>query len=261
MRISKRIGWAGVAALGLLGGCQGFNGKHGDDASSTLLDSGPEPWLSKKQAADVEVSLGRSAEDQGRFDQARSAYLEALKRDPKRADAELRLAILDDRKGDEAGADRHFSRALKLRPKDPEILCDQGYSLYLRRRWSDAETSLKHALAIDPSHPRSHANLALVLARQGDSPGALAEFARAGCDPSDARSKPRPDPGVGGPLRGVEAGIFPRLGGQARLDPTPKKASGPRRSPSTAKPTREPSPPMARSRRRIDPALLRTSAP
>ncbi len=188
MRLNKRIGWAGVAALGLLGGCQNFGNRPKEHASSTLLDSGPQPRLSKQQTADVHVSLGRSYESQGRFDEARSAYLDALKKDPKRADAELRLAILDDRKGDEAGSDRHFARALKLKPKDPEILCDQGYSLYLRRRWADAETSLKRALAVDHSHPRSHSNLALVLARQGDSPGALAEFARAGCDPSDARA-------------------------------------------------------------------------
>jgi Tfp pilus assembly protein PilF len=188
MRLNKRIGWAGVAALGLLGGCQDLNFRPKEHASSTLLDSGPQPRLSKRQEADVQVSIGRTCEDQGRFDEARQAYLEALKKDPKRADAELRLAILDDRKGNEAGADRHFARALKIRPKNPEILCDQGYSLYLRRRWADAETSLKRALAIDPSHARSHSNLALVLARQGDTSGALAEFARAGCDPSDARS-------------------------------------------------------------------------
>jgi Tfp pilus assembly protein PilF len=188
MRLSNRIGWAGVAALMLLAGCHGTNARPKEHASSTLLEGGPQPKLSKRQAADVHISLGRSCEDQGRFEEARSAYLAALKKDPKRADAEQRLAILDDRKGDGVGADRHFARALKIRPKDPEILCDQGYSLYLRSRWADAETSLRRALATDPSHARSHSNLALVLARQGDSPGALAEFARAGCDPSDARS-------------------------------------------------------------------------
>ena len=77
---------------------------------------------------------------------------------------------------------------MKLRPKDPEILCDRGYSLYLKRRWADAEDNLKKALAVNPAHPRSHANLALVLARQGDAPASLAEFARAGCDPADARA-------------------------------------------------------------------------
>jgi len=188
MRLDRRIGWAGVATLGLLGGCQDLNPRPKEHASSTFLDSGPQVRLSKRQMADVQVSMGRTAEEQGQFDQARSAYLSALERDPKRADAELRLAILDDRKGDEAGTERHFARALSLRPKDPEILCDQGYSRYLRRRWGDAEFSLKQALKIDPSHARSHTNLGLVLARQGDDSGALAEFARAGLDPADARS-------------------------------------------------------------------------
>ena len=184
----RRIGWASVATLGLLGGCQESNFRNKEHASSALLDSGPEPKLSKAQAADVHVALGRTCEQQGQFDEARSAYLKALKKDPNRADAEVRLAILDDRKGDGTGADQHFARALKIRPKDPEILADQGYSLYLRRRWADAQYTLRHGLAIAPNHVRTHANLGLVLARQGDAPGALAEFARAGCDPSDARS-------------------------------------------------------------------------
>jgi Tfp pilus assembly protein PilF len=189
-RLGQRgIGWAGVAALGLLlGGCQDVDFRSKEHASSTLLDSGPQPNLSKQQAADVHVALGRSHERQGLPEQARASYLEALKRDPKRADAEARLAILEDLKGDQASADRHFERALKLAPKDAEILCDRGYCLYLRRRWADAEASLKSALAADPSLARAHANLALVLARQGDDPGALAEFARAGIDPSDART-------------------------------------------------------------------------
>jgi Tfp pilus assembly protein PilF len=175
-----------IVAFGLLGGCASTAPK--EHSSTTLLDSGPAPKVSSRQAADMQVALGRSMEGEGKFEEARPAYLAALKKDPKRADAEVRLAILDDRKGDHSGADKHFARALKLEPKNPEILCDRGYSLYLRRRWAEAETSLKQALALEPAHARSHANLGLVLARQGDSPGALAEFARAGCDPADARA-------------------------------------------------------------------------
>lgn len=185
----KEIGRTGVAVLGLLlGGCHDVDFRSREHPSSTLLDSGPQPKVTKRQAADVHVALGRSRERQGLPEEARASYLEALKRDPKRADAEARLAILDDQKGDQAGADEHFARALKLAPKDAEILCDRGYGLYLRHRWADAEVMLKSALAAEPSLARAHANLALVLARQGDDPGALAEFARAGVDPSDARS-------------------------------------------------------------------------
>ena len=170
------------------GGCASPGSKPKEHASSTLLESGPSPKVTSRQAADIEIELGKTMEAEGKGDDARAAYLAAVKKDPKRVDAELRLAILDDRQGDQAGADRHFARAQKLQPKNPEILCDRGYSLYLRRRWADAEASLKQALAIDPRHSRSHSNLGLVLARQGDGPGALAEFAKAGCDPSDARA-------------------------------------------------------------------------
>jgi Tfp pilus assembly protein PilF len=177
-----------ILALGLLGGCSTAAFRPKEKASRSLLDTGPSDKVTSRQSADIQVALGRTMEEEGKPEEARPAYLAALKKDPNRADAELRLAIIDDRNGDHKAADKHFARALKLQPKNPEILCDQGYSLYLRRSWADAETSLKQALAIDKAHTRSHMNLALVLARQGDDKGALAEFARAGCDPSDARA-------------------------------------------------------------------------
>src|SRR6185312_9257193 len=109
-------------ALGLLGGCAtSSSSRPKEHASTSLLDSGPSPKVTSLQAADVQITLGRSLEDEGKFEEARPAYLAALKKDPKRADAEARLAILDDRKGDETAADRHFDRALKLEPKNPEI--------------------------------------------------------------------------------------------------------------------------------------------
>lgn len=185
------------ATLGLNPGCAQTSERTKNHASASILDSGPSPKVTSRQAADIEFAVGRSAEEQGQFAEAEASYLTALAKDPKRADAEVRLAILRDRKGDTTGADKHFARALKLRPKDPEILCDQGYSLYLRRRWAESEASLKKALAVNPSHARSHSNLALIHARQGDNEKALAEFARAGCDPSDA-GEPRPGARAGG---------------------------------------------------------------
>ena len=176
-----------IAALGLLAGCNQLSPRVKEHASAALLDSGTHEKVSARQAADIEIALGRSNEEEGKLEEAESAYLSALKRDPKRADAETRLAILSDKKGDETAADKHFARALKLKPKDPEILCDQGYSLYLRRRWADSETTLKQAIALNRSHARSHNNLGLVLARRGDTEAALKEFALAGCDPADAR--------------------------------------------------------------------------
>ncbi len=179
---------ASLAALGLPAGCGHLDRRPREHASSSLLASGPSPRITGRQAADVDVALGRAAEDEGKLDEAEAAFLSAVKKDPGRADAEAKLAILRDRKGDAAGADRHFNRALALDPKNPEILCDRGYSLYLRRRWAESESSLKQALASDPAHARSHNNLGLVLGRRGEREAALDEFARAGCDESDARA-------------------------------------------------------------------------
>lgn len=179
---------ASIAAPGLLGGCHLPSARPKEHASASLLDSGPSARVTGRQAADVRIAVGRSHEEGGKLAEAEASYIEALKKDPRRADAEARLAILADRKGDAAAADRHFARALKLAPRDPEILCDRGYSLYLRRRWAEAESSLDGALAASPGHARAHSNLALVLARRGENERALAEFARAGLDPSDARS-------------------------------------------------------------------------
>jgi len=184
----RRTALAAIAALGLLGGCGQAPTRPKEHASAALLDSGASPKVTARQAADIQVAMGQSDEEQGKPDEAEAAYKEALRRDPKRADAEARLAILSDRKGDPAAADRHFARALKLAPKDPELLSDRGYGLYLRRRWADAESSLRKAIALSPAHARAHNNLGLVLARRGDPEGALAEFARAGSDPADARA-------------------------------------------------------------------------
>jgi Tfp pilus assembly protein PilF len=181
--------WLIVVALGSMTGCASSSSSRPKEPSSTtLLESGPTPKVTSQQAADMQIEIGRSMEVDGKYEEARPAYIAALKKDPKRADAEVRLAILDDRKGDEGAADAHFERALKLEPKNPDLLCDRGYSFYRRRRWSDAEEKFKEALQIDPAHARSHANLGLVFGHQGDHDRALAEFAKAGCDPSDARA-------------------------------------------------------------------------
>ncbi len=177
-----------AAVLALASGCAQTSDRAREHAPASVLDSGPQPRVTRRQAADVEVAVARSAEEQGQLAEAEAGYLAALKKDRDRGDAEARLAVILDRKGETAAADKHFARALKLRPKDPDVLCDRGYSLYVRRRWSESEASLKKALALDPAHARSHANLALVHARQGRNEKALAEFARAGCDPSDARA-------------------------------------------------------------------------
>ncbi len=188
----NRIGcWLGLACIGWIGGCGGLPIRKPAQplpASSNVLDSGPSTRVTTKQTADVQFAIGRTHEEGDRLDEAEAAYRSALAKNSKRADIETRLAIVLDRKGAKADADKHFEKALTLDPKNPDLLCDRGYCFYLRGQGAEAEKALRAAMALAPSHPRSHTNLGLVLAARGESDKALAEFSRAGTDPADSRS-------------------------------------------------------------------------
>lgn len=186
MRVDRRLIAVSLSAAMLCAGCRGVPSRRGGPETTSPLDGGPTAKVSKRQAADVEIAMGRALEEAGDFDKAEDAYVRALEKDPRRADAETRLAILAHQRGDGKDSDLRFAKALKLAPDDPEILCDRGYSLYIRRSWADAAADFRKAIKHDPRNARAHNNLGLTLARQGDREGALAEFARAGLDPADA---------------------------------------------------------------------------
>lgn len=142
--------------------------------------------VTARQAADVQYAIGRSLELRGEGEQAMAAYREALRRDPHRADAQARLAILYDQQGrfDESAA--LYRNALAAQPGNPDLYCDMGYSLSLQHRWAEAEMNLRQAIALAPNHRRAHNNLGLVLAHAGRPDDALAEFRKGGCDEADA---------------------------------------------------------------------------
>ena len=142
--------------------------------------------ITSGEAADIQIALGRSLESEGNPEGALAAYGEAIRRDPKRADAHVRLAVAMDRLGRFAEATPHFEAALKLRPGDAEIFCDRGYSLALQGKPTEAEASLRQAIAKDPKLARAHNNLGLVLGRSGRAEEALSEFRKAGCPEPDA---------------------------------------------------------------------------
>ncbi len=180
--------FACMLSLAVVGCGHTRQSKKPEHETAALLNPGGTSKVTNQQAADLRIALGRTHEEEGRLDEAETAYRDAIKNDSKRADAHARLAILCDKRGDFKESSKEFAEAIKRAPKDPELLCDQGYSFYVQRRWSEAETSLRKAIKLSPRHARSHNNLALVLAREGNADAAVAEFVKAGCDPSDARA-------------------------------------------------------------------------
>src|SRR5208337_1321710 len=189
LRRTPRIGK--VLAAGALIGLAGCHQVPPRSGAPSPLGFGNEPkgggtTITPAQEADVQISMGRVAEQQGDLDQAMAAYRAALDRDKSRADAYARLAILHDKQGKFRESAELYRKALALRPGDPDIFCDMGYSFYLQRRWAEAEMSLRQSLAINPEHRRAHNNLALLLVRDSRLDDALAEFGKAGSDPVQA---------------------------------------------------------------------------
>src|SRR6266404_4003004 len=107
-----------------------------------------------------------------------SHYAEALQRDPNRADACVRMAILYDQHGKFDQSLPLYQKALAAKPGDPDIFCNWGYSMYLQDRLGEAEMNLRQALALQPDHRRAHNNLGMVLARLNRGEDALTEFRR-----------------------------------------------------------------------------------
>lgn len=142
--------------------------------------------LSSRDKSEIQVALGRSFESQGDFAKAEGVYREALKQNPKHAEASIRMAILLDRLGRFAEAGHHYDTALKSDPGNAEYFCDRGYSLAIQGRSNEAEVALRQAITKAPKLARAHNNLGLLLGRKGQTEEALAEFRKAGCPEVDA---------------------------------------------------------------------------
>jgi Tfp pilus assembly protein PilF len=173
---------AGVVVF--LAGCQFPSFRSAKRASP---DDHDRP-LNDRQVADVQLSLARSLEQRGEIEPALKAYRQAAEKDPRRAIAHWRMAVLLDRQGKSTESEPLYRQALKLESKNPDLLCDFGYSLSLQRRWAEAEEHLRQAIALKPKHPRAHNNLGLVLAHTEQTAEALVEFRKAGCNESDAHN-------------------------------------------------------------------------
>jgi tetratricopeptide (TPR) repeat protein len=176
--------WATALGLALLAGCQ--QAPKNPTQPIPLFAAEPTPKLSAAQNAEVLFALGRTLENTGEVEQAIRAYNDALRQDPERIDAAVRLAMLLDQQGRFEESQALYKHALTQQPNNADICCNLGYSLYLQRRWKEASQVLRWAIHLEPDHQRAHNNLGLVLASIGDVPGALRAFHGGGCNQVDA---------------------------------------------------------------------------
>ena len=104
-------------------------------------------------------NLGCGLEDEAP-EAARVAYLNALRLDPRHADAHLNLGRLMHESGDLEFAEEHYRAALALRPDDATASFNLGVVLEDRHQPDAALATYEAALQADPKHADAHFNAA-----------------------------------------------------------------------------------------------------
>jgi Tfp pilus assembly protein PilF len=148
----------------------------------------PAPKVTEKNYAQVQLALGDSLAKEGNFEAAQAAYEAALRNDDSLARAYHKLALVHEKTGHGDASKDLFLRAMKLDPKNAEIICDYGYWCYLRQDWIESERQFQRALNLDPTMKRAHNNLALVYTRTGRPSDALRHSTFAGLSSADAHA-------------------------------------------------------------------------
>jgi tetratricopeptide (TPR) repeat protein len=87
------------------------------------------------------------------------------------------LGIAFDRLGQHKQAADAYNRALTVAPKDPNVIANLGYSLYLANDYAGALKRLKQAAKLAPGQPVIYNNLGIVLASTSQYEEAYKYFA------------------------------------------------------------------------------------
>ncbi len=157
-----------------------------------------------ERRAAVRLELAGLYYGRGQFDTALAEVRQALDAKPDLPEAYSLQGLIYGSLGDPALADQSFQRALRLRPNDPAVLHNFGWSLCQQRRfdeadtqfgaavaqpgyrdqvrtllaqgvcqaraerWAEAERTLSRSYQLDPTNPTTAYNLADVLLRRGE---------------------------------------------------------------------------------------------
>ena len=119
---------------------------------------------------------GRTLENLERWDEAETAYRQALTVDPDNADAHGRLGILRGIAGASAEALEHFEALTRLRADYANGWRLKGRALKSLQRPDEAETAYRQALTLDPDNAAAHHQLGFLRGNAGAHAEALEHF-------------------------------------------------------------------------------------
>jgi tetratricopeptide (TPR) repeat protein len=141
------------------------------------------------------IEKARTALQQNRFSEAKSAAIEALRVNPQSSDAEIILGLVATSANELAAAETHFARAVALQPANPRAHGYLGSTYLARQRLTDAAAEFSQVLKLDASNSAAQYNLGVIAALQQKPEIAVGHFE------SVARANPADIEALGALLR------------------------------------------------------------
>lgn len=189
----KRSWCASAVVLSLvLAACGGDKPAQSPGSSSSGGVTPPDPDLSDSgkggkptgpaaggggaPAAGDDYARGSAAFKAGDLPTAKAAFEAAIKKNPKQADAHYALALVLDKTGDRAGAEKGYKDALSIQPDMTEA-AENLTALYVEaQRYDDAIATAKRALDKNAKNAPLTLNYAVALGGKGDQAASQKAF-------------------------------------------------------------------------------------
>ena len=138
----------------LIGQAQ-YKKKEFENANKTLTE-GLNKW---KDNFDMEFTLAKSLDEQGKPDEAIKHYMNALKINAQSFEANFNIARIYLKKNNDDDSKRYFERAANLKPDDYSLNVEYGKLLLKLKRFDDAIIKFETAYKINSMKPDSYVGL------------------------------------------------------------------------------------------------------
>jgi tetratricopeptide (TPR) repeat protein len=146
-------------------------------------DSDPQPEdpmleavRSLDNSALAHLMKGVDLENAGQIEQAIAEEEEAVRQDPKLAQAYANLIGLYGRTGQAEKAEKAYRATVAINPNLSQSHYDYGVFMSSRQQYATAEAAFRKALESSPNYAEAHSNLGAMLERKGDVEAARKQY-------------------------------------------------------------------------------------
>ena len=133
--------------------------KHKSDGDPQLEDPLLEAVRALDNTALAHLMKGVDLENAGKIDEAIAEHEEAVKLDPRLAQAHANLIGLYARRGAADRVEQEYRATLAINPNLPQSHYDYGVFLVSRERFREAEAAFRKAIESSPEYAEAHSNL------------------------------------------------------------------------------------------------------